>query len=115
MPPRSTADAASADRSASDPLRVFGNAATISSKEAPTAEASADAEPPPGVGRELANAASRSRTDPSTRVMILCCPSLSELDTASLRAWRSLSYPRHDHSSLLDDSADGFHADSYQI
>ena len=32
------------------PLRVFGSAATIISSDAPTADASADADPPPGVG-----------------------------------------------------------------
>src|SRR3989442_15480278 len=52
----------SAARSWSELDRVFGSAATIISNDAPTAEASAAADPPPGVGSDDANAASRSRT-----------------------------------------------------
>ena len=44
------------------PVRVFASPATIISSEAPTAEARADAEPPPGVGSGALNAASRSRS-----------------------------------------------------
>src|SRR5439155_6897036 len=62
-PPSAPDAALSATRSSSDPARVFGSAATISSSDAPIAAATADADPPPGVGSEEANAASRSRTD----------------------------------------------------
>ena len=48
-------------------MRVFGSAATIISSDAPTADASAAADPPPGVGSEELNAASRSRTDLSDK------------------------------------------------
>src|SRR5712691_1499766 len=66
MPISASVADASADRSSSDPVRVFGSAATISSSEAPIAEASADAEPPPGAGSEELNAARTSRTGRST-------------------------------------------------
>src|SRR5262249_38339323 len=58
--------ARSALRSSSVLLRVFGSAATITSSDAPTADASADAEPPPGVGSLELNASRRSVTDLST-------------------------------------------------
>src|SRR5438034_3039569 len=59
----SAADAdASAARSSSDPFRVFSSPATIISSDVPTAEASADADPPPGVGSGALNAARISRT-----------------------------------------------------
>jgi hypothetical protein len=52
----------SAVRSSSDWSRVFSRLATISNSEAPTDEASAEAEPPPGVGSADANAAITSRS-----------------------------------------------------
>src|SRR5712691_7087708 len=78
----------SADRSSSDPARVFGKPATIISSEAPIAEASADAEPPPGAGSEELNALSTSRTGRSTSM---------------------------DDASFLDDGADGIGADADEI
>src|SRR3954470_24663560 len=70
---RTPAADVSAARSSSVPDLVFGSAATIIRSEAPTAEASAAAEPPPGVGSLELNAASRSRTDLSVSDMI-CIP-----------------------------------------
>ena len=66
------AAAASAARSSSEPVRVFGRPATIISSDAPTADASAAADPPPGVGSEELKAVSRSRTDLS--VSDMCVP-----------------------------------------
>src|SRR5260221_5292130 len=54
------------ERSTSEPVRVFGSAATIISSDAPVAPASADADPPPGVGAAELNASSNSRTAMST-------------------------------------------------
>src|SRR5205807_4278219 len=61
-PVRAERAAPSAWRSASVPDLDFGSPATIIRSDAPIAEASADADPPPGVGSDEANAASRSRT-----------------------------------------------------
>src|SRR5262245_60705537 len=60
MPASASAAAASAARSAAEPGRVFGSDATISSSDAPIADESADADPPPGVGSGELNAARRS-------------------------------------------------------
>jgi hypothetical protein len=60
MPPVVASAPASAVRSASELDFVFGSAATMASRAAPIADASADAEPPPGVGSGEANAASTS-------------------------------------------------------
>src|SRR5215207_5698593 len=62
IPSRTAAASASAGRSASAPVRVFGRAATIISSDAPSAAESADADPPPGVGSEELNAASSWRS-----------------------------------------------------
>ena len=88
MPISAAVADASAERSSSDPVRVFGSAATISSSEAPMAEASADAEPPPGAGSEELNAARTSRTGRSTSM---------------------------DDAAFLDDGADGIGADADEI
>src|SRR5258708_115902 len=58
--------AARAAGSSSDPFRVFASPATIIRSDTPTAETSADADPPPGVGSGALNAASTSRTVRST-------------------------------------------------
>ena len=55
--------ASSAARSSGVPVFVFGSPATIASSDAPSAPASAAAEPPPGVGSGEAKASSRSVTD----------------------------------------------------
>ena len=52
-----------------DPASDGFDAATIARSEAPIAAASADAEPPPGVGSDDRNAASRSVTLRSTSFM----------------------------------------------
>src|SRR5512147_1677729 len=70
MSPRNSAAAgssseaarSSAPRSASGDVRVFCMCATMSSSEAPTAPASAEADPPPGVGSVDANASRISET-----------------------------------------------------
>src|SRR5262249_61047164 len=54
------AAAARAARSSSELVRVFGSDATMSSSDAPIAEESAAADPPPGVGSGELNAARRS-------------------------------------------------------
>src|SRR6185295_17204471 len=69
MPASADAADASAARSSSVPARVFGRLATIVRSDAPTADARAAAEPPPGVGVGALNTASRSRTDLSARSM----------------------------------------------
>src|SRR5262245_34623721 len=75
-------------RSSSVPARVFGRLATMINSAAPTADASADAEPPPGVGSLELKASSSSRTDRSTSM--------------------------HDRS-FLDHHGDGIRADAHQI
>src|SRR5436190_24330514 len=62
MPASADAASANAARSSSAPDRVFGNPVTIVSSAAPTDEASAAADPPPGVGSDEASAEIRSRT-----------------------------------------------------
>jgi hypothetical protein len=47
----------------------LGSPATIISSDAPTADASADADPPPGVGSAELNAVSRPRIDCSVNDM----------------------------------------------
>ena len=79
------------------PLRVFGRPATIISSDAPIADASAAADPPPGVGSDGANAASRSRR------------------TEMLSSQRSWSACRATIRALLDDRADRSRADADQI
>ena len=63
MPLSAPVAKASAVRSSSDWLRVRSSPATMSNSEAPIDEASADAEPPPGVGSDEANAEMTSRSD----------------------------------------------------
>ena len=53
---------------AADPFRVFGSPVTMISSDAPIADASAAADPPPGVGSEELKAESRSRTERSTSI-----------------------------------------------
>src|SRR5579864_5140221 len=65
--PTSTAAAAcSAARFSSDPDRVFRLPDTMIRSDAPTAQASAEADPPPGVGSDELNASSRSVNGRST-------------------------------------------------
>src|SRR6187200_3056342 len=63
IPASAAAADASAARSSSVPPRVFGSPATIIRSDAPTADASAAADPPPGVGSVELKASRRSRTD----------------------------------------------------
>src|SRR5438270_13308963 len=70
MPSRTSRAAVNASRSPSAPVRVFGSDATFISSDAPVADASAAADPPPGVGAEELNAARRSRSERSIRAMI---------------------------------------------
>src|SRR4030095_8993660 len=67
--PSAAAVSDNVDRSVSAPLRVFGSPATIIKSDAPSAAASADAEPPPGVGSDELNEASRSRSGLSASAM----------------------------------------------
>src|SRR5438034_9006975 len=89
MPASADAASANAARSSSAPDRVFGNSVTIVSSAAPTDEASAAADPPPGVGSDDANAESRSRT--------------------------GLSISMLNDLALLDHSADRVGADAHQV
>src|SRR5438128_148495 len=61
--------AVSAARSSSDPFRVLVSPATISRSDAPSAAASAAADPPPGVGSGALNTERRSRSGRSMSFM----------------------------------------------
>src|SRR5262245_37186519 len=113
MPPAAASAPASAVRSSSELDFVFGSAATMASREAPIADASAEAEPPPGVGWGEAKAASTSRRDWSINTMDIppARGAPPPLDVVS----RGHSGGDVDHATAFHDRANGLRADANEI